>query len=388
MGWGLILSVLTVLSTLAALVSAFYAWVDHRPDHGTHPQQATGRERGHQPRARRFRPVWTYRILAVSVFGVLVFGILLIAHPGSPPVKSPGTTSPSGGQASSAQPGGDGPTSPDQAGYISRWHRPVIIDNTGVIFQQREPVPADGSIDFDLEYYNSNWAGTEANLRLWLSDGAPSPADCISKDSGHTGIGTRAEVGDQYCFINNQSPNGPIVVLLRVTHIQTDNTTGVTSVTLDASAWAPQSPGNGQSSSAQPGGDGPTSPDQAGYISRWHRPVIIDNTGVIFQQREPVPADGSIDFDLEYYNSNWAGTEANLRLWLSDGAPSPADCISKDSGYTGIGTRAEVGDQYCFINNQSPNGPIVVLLRVTHIQTDNTTGVTSVTLDAWEWSPR
>ena len=242
MGLGQILSALTVLSAIGTLVSAYYAWVDHHPDHGTHPQQATGRERGHHPRARRSRSVWINRILAVSVLGVLVFGILLITQPGSPPAQSPGRTTSSNGPSSSVQPGGDGPTLPDQAGYNFRWQTSIIIDSTGVIFQQTGPVSAvPGTYVSDLTYsWGSGWGGTRSNLSLWLSSGAPSPMDCVSKNSGGTGINTLAKVGDRYCFFDNQSPNGPIVVSLEVTHVQTDNTADVASVTLDASAWSPR----------------------------------------------------------------------------------------------------------------------------------------------------
>jgi hypothetical protein len=328
--------------------------------------------------------------VAIVAACVSLVGILLIVLPGGSSTQSPGRTSPSNGHSSSMQPGGGGTTLPDQAGYISRWRRSIIIDYTGVIFQQNGPVSAAGTDYSDLGYSGSSgWGGTETNLRLWLSAGAPGPVDCASKNSGGTGIGTQAKVGNQYCFLNNQSPNGPIVVSLKVTRIQTDNTTGITSVTLDSWAWAPQSRSNGPSSSVQPGGDGPTLPDQAGYISRWKGPINIDYTGVIFQQAGPVSAAGTDYSDLGYSGSSgWGGTETNLRLWLSSGTPNPMDCVSQDSGYTGIGTFAQLGDWYCFLNNQSPNGPIVVSLKVTRIQTDNTTGITTVTLDSWAWSPR
>lgn len=156
------------------------------------------------------------------------------------------------------------------------------------------------------------------------------------------------------------------------------------------SGSGPAPSSNGQISSVQPGGDGPTLPDQAGYSSRWQEPVVIDSTGVIFQQTAPVPAvAGNYNADLTYDGSSgWGGTESELSLWLSHGVPTPADCVGKSSGRTGVGTLAEPGDRYCFINNQSPNGPIVISLEVTRIQTSTTTGAKSVTLDAWAWSPR
>jgi len=146
---------------------------------------------------------------------------------------------------------------------------------------------------------------------------------------------------------------------------------------------------NGPSSSTQPAGDVPTLPDQAGYNSRWQQSIIIDNNGVIFQQAGPVSAAGTYGADLTYYDgSGWGGTESDLSLWLSHGVPTPTECVGNNSGYTGIGTLVENGDRYCFINNQSPNGPIVISLEVTRIQTDSTKGVTSVTLDASAWAPR
>jgi hypothetical protein len=385
--------VVNILSFLVGLIGAVYtraAYVANQHDRHMGAKRAKGTERDH---AGGSRSVWIKAIITTSAFFVFVVSLLLITHPGSSPIKPPATVSPSNGPSSSLQPEGDVPTLPDQAGYNSRWQQSIVIDNTGVLFQQAGPVSAPSPFDADLTYSGgSGWSGVDSDLSLWLSRGVPTPMDCVGKSIGRTGIGTLAVVGDRYCFINNESQNGPIVVSLEVTRIQTDTTTGVTSVTLDAWAWAPQSSSDGQSSSVQPGGDVPTLPDQAGYNSLWKKPIVpivIDNTGVLFQQAGPVSAPSPFDADLTYSGgSGWSGADSDLSLWLSRGVPTPMDCVGKSSGYTGIGTLAVVGDRYCFINNQSPNGPIVVSLEVTRIQTDSTTGVTSVTLNASAWAPR
>jgi hypothetical protein len=147
-------------------------------------------------------------------------------------------------------------------------------------------------------------------------------------------------------------------------------------------------PSNGQSGPALPGGGSSTLPDQAGYISRWHHTIDIGNAGVTFQQTGPV-AGGSLD--LVFLGSSEWGTPADnaaFSIWLSGGVPSPADCVNKSSGYKAAGTVAKRGDLYCFVDDQPPNGPIVVALEVTGVQPTSATTDASVTLNAWAWAPQ
>jgi hypothetical protein len=236
-----------IVEILSFLVACFAAWYTRKAvvferDSDMPTNQAKGTERGHRPRDGRSRSVWIKAIsLTTSALCIFAVGFLLRTQPGGPPALFPSITPSSNGPSSSVQPGGDGPTLPDQAGYSFRWQTSMIIDNTGVIFQQTGPVSAPESVNSDLTYSgDSGWGGAVSDLSLWLPSGAPSPSDCASQNSGYTGINTLAKAGDRYCFINNQSPNGPIVVSLEVTHVQTDNATDVTSVTLDAWAWSPR----------------------------------------------------------------------------------------------------------------------------------------------------
>ena len=117
------------------------------------------------PYVRRSRSVWIKAIFTTSVLCIFAVSALLITQLGSAPGQQAGKTSPSNGQSSSVQPGGDGSTLPDQAGYISRWQRSIIVDNTGVIFQQTEPVSAAGTIYSDLSYSRgSGWGALQAIL--------------------------------------------------------------------------------------------------------------------------------------------------------------------------------------------------------------------------------
>jgi hypothetical protein len=178
--------------------------------------------------------------VAVAVVAAIVIAAL---HIGS---GSSNSSSPSVSTTSS--PTGHVTTSPMAEGYAALWHKSISIDTDGlkgVTFQQNGP--AIGASWVDLGYYaDTGWGTPTKSLSLteWLTHGAPSAADCASNQShgGKTAFYTIAEVGDEYCFVDNGSPNGPIVVVITVTGISQVAEGPITEedgITFYATAWTP-----------------------------------------------------------------------------------------------------------------------------------------------------
>lgn len=194
------------------------------------------------------RKEWDKNLIAVAVIGAI--GAIVAAFVGGalgghavglgpgPSATVTKTVLITPGQSRSAQPVEKTSTFPPQAGYAFRWQQSIVIGVNGVVFQQAEPVAA-GNSNLDLDYFGdpgNGWDGNDNDIfNPWLPAGIPTPMDCTGNGSGHKAFGTVAEVGNRYCFVNNQSQNGPIVVSLVVIRIQDGN------VTLDAWAWAPES---------------------------------------------------------------------------------------------------------------------------------------------------
>jgi hypothetical protein len=175
--------------------------------------------------------------VAIAVVAAIIIAVLHIG--------SGSSSSPPPGAATGSSPAGQVTTSPIVKKYTFLWHQSISIDTsglTGVTFQQNGP--AIGASFVDLGYYTSSGWRTfsKSSLTEWLTHSAPSATDCANSSGGKTAFSTIAEVGDEYCFFDNHSPNGPIVVAITVTGISQVTDGPITeedSITFYATAWTP-----------------------------------------------------------------------------------------------------------------------------------------------------
>jgi hypothetical protein len=170
---------------------------------------------------------------SIAVAAAVVAGIILwwILGSDSPSPPKPGPT----GSTSSS------PT-PPTPGYTSLWrNRSVNLSTTGlsgVIFQQNGPVTTpfgDGGASDVV--YSGSWQIQNGSMSEWLSSSAPGPGSCASQSGKNAAENTAAVTGDQYCFVNDEAPDGPIIVTMKVTGFsQTPN-----DIIVSTSGWAPKS---------------------------------------------------------------------------------------------------------------------------------------------------
>ena len=183
---------------------------------------------------------WAKTFIVGVAIAVVAAIIIAVLHIGS---GSSSSSSPS--VATGSSPVGHVTTSPVAKKYTFLWHRSISIDASGlpgVTFQQNGP--AIGASFLDLGYYTgSGWRTySGSSLTEWLAHGAPSATDCANNSGGKTAFSTIAEVGDEYCFFDGHSPNGPIVVAITVTGISQATDGPIideVGITFYATAWTP-----------------------------------------------------------------------------------------------------------------------------------------------------